>query len=136
MKLWKKYRLHHYKLSSNKKLIKMNPKNASKTQIASIQKRLMSQRPLSQFLKWLKTQIDSGDEKFSLDAQELILSKPLHANTKFIFILPEVFECYYNYSGIPAELIQSELKKALMITFNYTIVREDKIIEVFPCHFF
>jgi hypothetical protein len=104
---------------------------------AKIHKKKQSSRsPLPKFLNWLTKKIDSGEKKFALDAQELILYKPSNHNSKLIFILPEVLDLYSRYSGITAKLIQSELKKTLMVTFAYTIIRDEKVIEVFPCQFF
>lgn len=88
---------------------------------------------LSKFLNWLKEQIDSGNKQFSLDSKDLILYNPSHRKPEFIFILSEVLDRYYDQTKIAPEIIQSELKKALKITFSYTILREEKVIEVFPC---
>lgn len=85
------------------------------------------------FLNWLKEQIDSANKQFSSDLKNLILHKPPHHKAEFIFILPDVLDRYYEQTKIAPEIIQSELKKALKITFSYTILREEKIIEVFPC---
>ncbi len=91
---------------------------------------------LPEFFDWLKMKVVSGDKKFSLDAQDLILYKPSTLKEQFVFILPEVLEQYYEYSGIPKNILQIELKKKLMITFSYIITRNEQIIEVFPCHKF
>ncbi|STX27528.1 Uncharacterised protein [Legionella beliardensis] len=122
MKENKKYSSHHSEfISTNHK------KNSKKT------KKVKKHVP--KFLKWLKKRIESGNRKFALDSQELIITKPSHANPNILFILPEVLEQYDNYSGISAKLMQLELKKKLMITFDYTIVRNKSIIEVFPINF-
>ncbi|STX27940.1 Uncharacterised protein [Legionella beliardensis] len=122
----KEYTSRNYRLSSTKS--KINLKNRVRNQ----KKKQIFKNPLPKFLNWIKRRIDSGDREYALDAQDLILYKPSQANAKLIFILPEVFERYYRYSGISAKLIQAELKKALMINFTYTIVRNEKVIEVFP----
>lgn len=88
---------------------------------------------LEKFFNWLKKEINSRDKASALNPQDFIFCESSQANSQLIFILPEVFDRYYHYSGISPHLIQSELKKKLMINFAYTIVREGKVIEVFPC---
>ncbi|WP_419418830.1 hypothetical protein ACNVED_09730 [Legionella sp. D16C41] len=89
--------------------------------------------PLPNFLIWLKEQINSEDKRFSLHNQKLILYKLSECNFELIFILPEVLEIYYQLTGVAVEIMKTELKKALKITHAYTILKEGKIIEVFPC---
>ena len=103
------------------------------TQSLSSREKRSFKSPLPKFFNWLKRRIYSGDKRFALGAQDFILYKPSQANEQLIFIVPEVFDQYYRYSGVSKSLIQEELKKKLMITFAYTIVRDEKVMEVFPC---
>ncbi len=96
-------------------------------------KKKFTKSPLSNFLIWLKEQIDAGNKQLSLNTQSLILYKPSSCSQDLIFLLPEVIEQYHIQTGIAAEIIKFELKNALEITFAYTIIKNEKVIEVFPC---
>jgi flagellar hook-basal body complex protein FliE len=103
--------------------------NITTTQSLSSRKKQSFNSPLPKFFNWLEKRIHSADKR----AQDFILCKQPQANEQLIFILPEAFERYYCYSGVSKNQIQSELKQRLMVTFAYTIIRDDKVIEVFPC---
>ncbi|MGQ3888245.1 hypothetical protein ACQUW5_04315 [Legionella sp. CNM-1927-20] len=92
-----------------------------------------TENSLPKFLIWLKKQIESGNKRFSLDAQDLILYKPSHSKQELIFILPEVLKQYQDETGIDSKTLQFELKNALEVTFAYTIFKDEKTIEIFPC---
>ena len=88
---------------------------------------------LSNFLDWLEKKIYSEDKRFSLKNQDLIIYNHSYHKPELIFLLPEVFDIYHQNTGINPRVIQYKLKDALEINFKYTIVREGKIIEIFPC---
>ncbi|WP_419420753.1 hypothetical protein ACNVED_05520 [Legionella sp. D16C41] len=135
MEINKKNSLCNYEIFLNEPKKNFKNKNRIQPLITIRKKKLFKKNPLPKFLDWLRRQINSGNKRFALDSQDLILYKPSAVQSKLLFILPEVFKQYYKYSGVCAKLIQLELKKSLAITFNYTIVRDGKVIEVFPCQF-
>ncbi|WP_131780919.1 hypothetical protein [Legionella gresilensis] len=131
MKANNNYNSHNATFSS-KISMKLQDSKQEQPSVLNVKKKF-TKSPLSNFLIWLKEQIDAGNKQLSLNTQSLILYKPSSCSQDLIFLLPEVIEQYHIQTGIAAEIIKFELKNALEITFAYTIIKNEKVIEVFPC---
>lgn len=88
---------------------------------------------LPDFINWLKKRMESGDKKFSLDAQELVFCNQQQYGNQLVFLMSEVLAKYQNRSGVDNTLIEAALKLHYAEEKLFFIEKAGQQWEVFPC---